>query len=148
MFFLQVYSATKPELPQPHTRSLDLPHMSYNTHVDSMSAVDGTTVIGGPLSNIGDASYMGDSFPKKPSTHGKDNSPARHGSPPQNLFETAEYIDTERAFFIPIAKDGLIVALQKLDTQLKNVSLPPDSREFELTNISCSRDELTFSRGR
>ena len=90
------------------------------SHNDSTSVADGTTVIGGPMSNVGDMSYMNDSFPKKPSTYGKSSSVP--GPSSKNLFETADYFDTERPFFIPIGKDGLIVALQKLDVQLRNVS--------------------------
>ena len=95
--------------------------MSYNATGDSASAVDGTTVIGGALSNIGDTSYLTDSYYKKP-YNGKNIQMPIPEIRPTSFFETAEYMDAERPFFIPIAKDGLIAALQKLDTQLRNVS--------------------------
>ncbi len=38
-------------------------------------------------------------------------------------FITVDYTFEERPFFVPIGKDGILGALQKLDTQLRNVRL-------------------------
>ena len=48
----------------------------------------------------------------------KDDSPKN-----SNFVETADYLKTDRPFFVSIGKDGLIAALQKLDGQLQNVSI-------------------------
>ena len=101
--------------------------MSHHPAGDSLSAVDGTTVYGGGTSNIGDTSYL---YEKKPYTGKAAHSPVlpTHIEAP---FETAEYMNTERPFFVAIGKDGLIAALQKLDTQLRNVSLSSHDRREE-----------------
>lgn len=97
--------------------------MSYYPTGDSADAVDGTTVIGGALSNVGDSAYLSESFSKKPSNGKGIQMPIPEtDTHSRGFFETAEYMDTDRSFFITIGKDGLIAALQKLDTQLRNVS--------------------------
>ncbi|PSS37450.1 hypothetical protein PHLCEN_2v657 [Hermanssonia centrifuga] len=85
--------------------------------MDSKSFADNTTVVGGPLSTLGDSSYL--QSLKKPTANGK--STANDG-PSGASFQTAEYMNTERPFFVTIGKDGLIAALQKLDLELRNVS--------------------------
>ncbi|KAI0337416.1 hypothetical protein BDW22DRAFT_1339914 [Trametopsis cervina] len=81
--------------------------------------MDGSTVVGGPLSHIGDAEYLNDGrsnhSPKKP-LPGK----AGFGAPVIPHFgETADYMESDRQFFVSIGKDGLISALNKLDEQLR-----------------------------
>ncbi|THH00117.1 hypothetical protein EW026_g2372 [Hermanssonia centrifuga] len=83
--------------------------------MDSKSFADNTTVVGGPLSTLGDSSYL--QSLKKPTANGK--SIANDG-PSGASFQTAEYMNTERPFFVTIGKDGLIAALQKLDLELRN----------------------------
>ena len=99
--------------------------MSYNHKSgDSHSVGDNTTVVGGALSTMGDPNYLSESYPRKPSHNGKGIQmpvPQHEASSVRNFVENAEYMDTERPFFITIGKDGLSAALQKLDLQLRNV---------------------------
>jgi len=46
----------------------------------------------------------------------------RAGKAKASQFVTADYELEDRPFFIPIGKDGLVAALQKLDKQLVDVS--------------------------
>lgn len=84
------------------------------------SVADGTTVVDGPTSH-----YLGQersSWSKGDSSHAK-------GGPKiitrRNISEflQTDYLDTDKPFFIVIEKDGLVSALQKLDTQLRNVRM-------------------------
>ena len=83
--------------------------------------MDGTTIVSGRLSHVGDADYLtadSSSSPKKyqPTTF--------KNARDKNFVETADYLATERPFFVAIGKDGLIAALQKLDAQLRQVRAP------------------------
>ena len=88
------------------------------------------------MSSVGDATTV---VERSPSRHPHNARPA-HGKPrideepefsksakPAREFSTAnfattlDYLEEERPFFVKIGKDGLIAALQKLDTQLRNV---------------------------
>ncbi len=46
----------------------------------------------------------------------------RAGIPKDSAFTTTDYTLQERPFFVPIGTGGILVALQKLDGQLLNVS--------------------------
>ena len=125
--------------------------MSYNLKADSTSVADNTTVVGGPLSHIGDPAYLSESYPRKASTGGKAVHLA-HDMPPRTFLETAQYTDVERPFFVPIGKDGLISALQKLDTQLRNVSVLPscsvESKELKGCLNTVRKDAPLVEQGR
>ena len=92
------------------------------------------------MSSVGDATTV---VERSPSRHPHNARPA-HGKPrideepefsksakPARGFSTAnfattlDYLEEERPFFVKIGKDGLIAALQKLDTQLRNVRYAP-----------------------
>ncbi|KAL0566157.1 hypothetical protein V5O48_015863 [Marasmius crinis-equi] len=73
-----------------------------------MSSVTGGSTI------VGDREYLAPlPSSKKPSTSGKRKDPA------SSVFVTSDYSLEDRPFFVPIGKDGVITALQKLDKQLK-----------------------------
>ncbi|KAI0783708.1 band 7 domain-containing protein [Abortiporus biennis] len=88
--------------------------------MDGVSVADGTTVVEGPTSSNGhnqhlrvttgipDSHTKGGLTPKAKSKHNISD------------FLQADYMLTDRPFFIEIGKDGLIAALQKLDLQLRN----------------------------
>jgi len=86
---------------------------------DSNSIADNTTVVGGPSSAVNrkdlirdriDESDISSTYPKK----------AIHL---QDFSKNTDYALQDRPFFAPInPKDGVIGALQRIDTQLRNVS--------------------------
>ncbi|EKM58178.1 uncharacterized protein PHACADRAFT_252284 [Phanerochaete carnosa HHB-10118-sp] len=84
--------------------------------MDTLSVTDNTTVVGGPSSAIGDADFL----KKTPqlSTAALNHRSTSH--PGSKMFVGgADYFDTNRHFFVKIGKDGLIVALNKLDKELQ-----------------------------
>lgn len=91
--------------------------------MDTLSVVDGTTVVAGPASiaNRKELSMEhSDDFPAKPyspTTNGlfKGKTVGGHD------FSKADFAIEDRPFFVPIGKDGITVALQKLDKQLQQV---------------------------
>jgi hypothetical protein len=85
--------------------------------MDARSVAENTTIVGGPLSHIGDNDNQ-----KEPLfTKGKATTPPRVLSDPKTFIGTADYFETERPFFVSIDKHGIISALNKLDQQLRNV---------------------------
>ena len=81
-------------------------------------------------SNYGDAStVVGDAPYKRPESLGKDSdypikpqaSRGQAKAAPRLEFTTTDYTLEERPFFVPIGKDGVIAALEKLDGQLRAV---------------------------
>ncbi len=86
---------------------------------------DNTTVVGGTLSAIGDSSYLIQDDVRK-GTDSKKTITSKGvvaQGPSEVCFETTEYMDIERPFVVTIGKDGLISALQRLDQQLRDVSV-------------------------
>lgn len=88
--------------------------------MDTLSLVDGTTVVGGSIANRKELlRERNDTFPAKPS------SPIINGVSKArtvgNDFSTAEFAIEDRPFFVPIGKEGVTSALQKLDKQLQQV---------------------------
>ncbi|KAF7440815.1 hypothetical protein PC9H_001163 [Pleurotus ostreatus] len=81
-----------------------------------------------PATQFGDNStVVGDPSPPLPTTkdHVDDgfhsstsNGHAKGKAKLDEFITTADYMSTDRPFFVPIGKDGLIAALQKLDAQL------------------------------
>ena len=87
--------------------------------MDGLSVGDATTVVNGPASTSGSHKHR-----YSDTDHGKQ--PLRPEIPtaprsPGKLMHTTDYLLTDRPFFVPIGKDGLIAALQKLDLELRNV---------------------------
>ena len=113
--------------------------MSNQFKADSTSVGDNTTVVGGPMSHMGDPTYLSDTYPRKPSASGKGVHLAHHDMPPRTFLETNEYMDTERPFFVTVGKDGLISALQKLDVQLRNVSGQNQTTRSATHSTECCR---------
>ncbi|EMD35680.1 hypothetical protein CERSUDRAFT_85643 [Gelatoporia subvermispora B] len=91
--------------------------------MDSSSVGDNTTVVGGGSVAPKDLSLdQHDDYLRKPSANGKPS----HGLQPVaegTFLRTEDYTLGNRPFFVNIGKDGLIAALQKLDTQLKNAGM-------------------------
>ncbi|KAI0692907.1 band 7 domain-containing protein [Cytidiella melzeri] len=89
--------------------------------MDGTSVNGNTTIVGGPLSQIGDSDYLADGSPNP--TYKKPSNLAEKAffthSTPLPFGENAEYLDQERPFCVSIGKDGLIAALGKLDEQLR-----------------------------
>ena len=89
--------------------------------MDRISVTGNTTVVGGPLSHIGDTDYMmngRDSSPSKKANTGK----LTYSSPSSRQFsENPDLLAVDRPYFVVIGKDGLIAALRKLDEQLAKV---------------------------
>lgn len=88
--------------------------------MDSRSIADNTTVVGGPLSTIGDNDRVDPKITKATPRYGQ---PSSHNTASRPIADTPDYMETDRPFFIKIGKDGLNAALQKLDKQLQNVRL-------------------------
>lgn len=91
--------------------------------MDTLSVVDGTTVVVGPASiaNRKELSReRSDDFPAKPYppiTNGVSKAKAASG----HDFSKADFPIEDRPFFVPVGKDGITAALQKLDKQLQQV---------------------------
>ncbi|KAG6829664.1 hypothetical protein H0H92_003907 [Tricholoma furcatifolium] len=81
-----------------------------------MSTVNGDQTV------VGD--YLDDLKPSSSSPKGKDPARPSHRKPINNLVATDDYTIEERPFFVPITKDGVIAALERLDQQL--VQTPTD----------------------
>ncbi|KAI0084082.1 band 7 domain-containing protein [Irpex rosettiformis] len=82
-----------------------------------------TTVVGGPLSHIGEIDYQKDKRPS--STHKPVITSTRAGfssAASQPFGESADYLEQELPFCVSIGKDGLIAALGKLDEQLRRAN--------------------------
>lgn len=88
----------------------------------SNSDVGGSTIVGGsdkPRSLHSEKPM----YNRVPSTSKGSPTHQQKGAMPPiaaNFVTSADYMDTERAFFVRIGKDGLLGALQKLDRQLQN----------------------------
>jgi hypothetical protein len=80
---------------------------------------DADTVVGGPVKHRGlkKSDRIDESFHSSNSTH------PRKGVSLHDFSKTADYALEERPFFVPVGKDGIIVALEKIDRQLRNVSI-------------------------
>lgn len=93
--------------------------------MDTYSSNDGATVVAGPSSNAGKTRQRStsDLFNTVEKTHATGHQPVEKVVGNQFARE-ADYSFQNRPFFIPIEKSGLIGALQKLDRELQNVSVP------------------------
>jgi hypothetical protein len=81
---------------------------------------DADTVVGGPsypvkYKGLKKSDRIDESYDSS-STH------PRKGVSLHDFSKTADYALEERAFFVPIGKDGVITALEKIDKQLRDVS--------------------------
>lgn len=91
--------------------------------MDTLSVADGTTVVVGPASiaNRKELSReRSDDFPAKsyaPITDGVSKAKASSG----HDFSKVDFAIEDRPFFVPVGKDGITAALQKLDRQLHQV---------------------------
>jgi len=87
--------------------------------MDATSIADNTTVVGGPSSTVNrkELSHHQYDF-SKPSSNGVPENRA-----PNDFVRAPDFTMQDRQFFVTIAADGLIGALQKLDKQLKAVSI-------------------------
>ncbi|KAF9232973.1 hypothetical protein BU15DRAFT_90514 [Melanogaster broomeanus] len=88
--------------------------------MDSLSIADGATVVAGPLSvaNRKELSKeRGDDFPVK--SYPLVTSESSKLKAVGHDFSKADYAMEDRPFFVPIGKDGVTAALQKLDSQLQ-----------------------------
>lgn len=81
---------------------------------------DNNTVVGDPSYKRQDEAFTKEPFPYKPSTS---RTGVTSKGPAQNEFTTTDYTLEERPFFVPIKKDGVIAALNKLNKQLLEVCL-------------------------
>jgi regulator of protease activity HflC (stomatin/prohibitin superfamily) len=83
--------------------------------MDATSIADNTTVVGGPSSTVNrkELSHHQYDF-SKPSSNGVPENRA-----PNDFVRAPDFTMQDRQFFVTIAADGLIGALQKLDKQLK-----------------------------
>lgn len=106
--------------------------------MDNRSVAGATTVVGA-MSDIGPGEY------DKPWPNGKGKSSfsaplaAKFGPQPN-------YLDATRPFFVPIGKDGVIGALQKLDGQLRQVCLLLVSSEVRVSVVLLRLDKVVFYR--
>ncbi|TCD69546.1 hypothetical protein EIP91_007170 [Steccherinum ochraceum] len=92
--------------------------------MDGRSVTDGTTIVNGPGSTNGsnkDAPPSPVAGPSKPAYPNRPDipMPASH-----KLMRTADYLLSDRSFFVPIGKEGLIAALEKLNGELKDAGYP------------------------
>lgn len=91
--------------------------------MDTLSIADGSTVVAGPASVVNRKELLrerNDDFPAKP------YSPITRGVSKTRTLAVGDFSKTEHAledrpFFVPIGKDGVAAALQKLDKQLQQV---------------------------
>ena len=81
--------------------------------LEMSSVAEGSTV-------IGDRDFNHRLDPVQ-STSKNQNSLEKRKAPPTNDFITSDYSLEDRPFFVPIGKDGVIAALQKLDRELLQV---------------------------
>lgn len=83
---------------------------------------DNSTVVGESSHTQGlkpDEDYLKDSGPRRAGDgYGKSSQP-KTGN---DFVATVDYTIEERPFFVPIGKDGVIAALEKLDRQLVQVN--------------------------
>ena len=99
----------------------DPPLLNF-VEMDTLSLVDGATVVAGPASIVNRKELLrerNDDFPAKP------YSPITNGVTKARIvgdFSKAEFALEDRPFFVPIGKEGVTTALQKLDKQLQQVS--------------------------
>jgi hypothetical protein len=92
--------------------------------MDATSIADNTTVVAGPSSAVNRKDLVHHQYdflkPENTSSFG-----AQAEKKPQHDFGRAEGLAVaDRQFFVTIGHDGLISALQKLDRELQNVSIP------------------------
>jgi hypothetical protein len=90
--------------------------------MDATSSDDNTTIIGGSTA-YGKGQQNGADHPKGKHLDTIADTPAPRTQPRMAKFLHDSSNIEGRPFFIPIGKDGIIAAVQKLDTQLRNVSL-------------------------
>lgn len=90
--------------------------------MDTLSLVDGSTVVGGPASVANRKDLIrerNDDFPAKsypPIING-----VLKAATVGNEFSRVDFALEDRPFFLPIGKEGVTAALQKLDMQLQQV---------------------------
>ena len=84
---------------------------------------DNTTVVGQGEAHV---SFDGNISSGK----GKEKTPLVFSGADMDGFISADYSLDERPFFVPIGKDGILAALQKLDRQLQNVRLTLPRSEY------------------
>lgn len=99
-----------------------------------------------PATQFGDNStVVGDPSPPLPTTKGHlddgfhsstSNGHAKGKAKLDEFITTADYMSTDRPFFVPIGKDGLIAALQKLDAQLIKVCTTSPKK---MTNLNVTK---------
>ena len=94
-----------------------------------------TTAYGIESTVVGDTDYL---HPKHPETSKEPRPPKQN-----NFVDNVDYALKERAFFVPIGKDGVIAALEKLDRQLTQVKSPM-SKLVHPANPLKSREEAKF----
>ena len=107
--------------------------------MDAASVTGNTTVVGGRLSHIGETDYLANGHPsptQKPVTSVKGGFA---NAAKQPFGEAADYLSQQRPFCVSIGKEGLIVALKKLDEQLRQVCLSLPLLELDCELISYSR---------
>lgn len=82
---------------------------------------DNSTVVGDPSYKLQDDTLTKEPSPHKPSTSrtGVTSKGRKHNE----FTSSTDYTLEERPFFVPITKDGVIVALNKLNKQLVEVCL-------------------------
>ena len=85
---------------------------------DSLSVAGGTTIVGDNNRKIGDFTEGVNGLGKGQLPHGL---PQKRNKEPFNI--AVDYMDESRPYFIKIGKDGVIPALHKLDSEMRNVSL-------------------------
>lgn len=85
----------------------------------SASVFDDSTVVGGPSNSYQNPSFGKDSDPgpSKPTIGAKTEVNLK-------LVDATDYLQQERPFFVLIGKEGLIAALNELDSQIRKASLP------------------------
>lgn len=82
---------------------------------------DNTTVVGQGEPHV----LFDGNIHDRSSGKGKEKPPLVFSGADIDEFITVDYSLEERPFFVPIGKDGILAALQKLDRQLKNVRITP-----------------------
>jgi hypothetical protein len=82
---------------------------------------DADTVVGGPSYPVKHRGLK-KSDPIDESFDSSNSTPPRKGVSLHEFSKTADYALEERPFFVPVGKDGIIAALEKIDRQLRNVS--------------------------
>jgi hypothetical protein len=92
--------------------------------MDATSIADNTTVVAGPSSAVNRKDLVHHQYDFLKPENTSSSSAQGPEKKPQHDFGTAEGLAVaDRQFFVTIGHDGLIGALQKLDTELQNVGI-------------------------